>query len=561
MISSNKIALRKKYMLIINQLRLRFRRVGSSMLRLAAVLSLIFAAVSIATPAQAAVPATDMRGVSGPPTFTLENNGMHADGEPPPLPASFFGQITFSPIQPAPGTVVEARVPGVAGAIATTVIVLDGSSLVYSLDVPGDIAGTPAVEGGTEGVPVTFSIGGIDAAIAPWHSGTHTALNLSYSNNPPPLPASFYGQIHFSPTPPSPGTVIEARIPGVGVIATTVVLLDGSNLVYSLDIPGDNPGTVEVEGAAEGAQITFSVGGIDAAMAPWHSGTHTLLDLIFSNNPPPLPSSFFGEIHIGPTPPAPGTVIEARIPSISGVVAATVVVQLGASLVYSLDIAGDDPGTPAIEGGVEGDLITFRMGGRAVATAPWHAGTHTRLDFNFFELILQPGWNLVSFNLHPANTEITQVLASIAGSYDQVYAWNATRPNQNWLSYSPFVPPIFNNLTALDEKIGFWINITTQVPVTLTVSGSVPTTTTINLSTTAGGWNLVGFPVVVGRIVPDALPGPVSQIFAYHPGDAQPWKIFDRAMPPFLNTITSLTPGWGYWMYTTAPVTWEITYP
>ena len=39
---------------------------------------------------------------------------------------------------------------------------------------------------------------------------------------------------------------------------------------------------------------------------------------------------------------------------------------------------------------------------------------------------LVPGWNLVSFNVHPTDTAIAAVLSSIAGNYNLVYAWDAT---------------------------------------------------------------------------------------------------------------------------------------
>ena len=53
------------------------------------------------------------------------------------------------------------------------------------------------------------------------------------------------------------------------------------------------------------------------------------------------------------------------------------------------------------------------------------------------------GWNLVSFNLHPANTATGTVLADIAGHYDLVYAWDASGAHSsagNWLRYDPVLP-------------------------------------------------------------------------------------------------------------------------
>ena len=54
-------------------------------------------------------------------------------------------------------------------------------------------------------------------------------------------------------------------------------------------------------------------------------------------------------------------------------------------------------------------------------------------------LTLVPGWNLVSFNLHPTNTDIAAVLASLGTNYDLVYAWDATGGHSsggNWMKYA-----------------------------------------------------------------------------------------------------------------------------
>jgi hypothetical protein len=50
-------------------------------------------------------------------------------------------------------------------------------------------------------------------------------------------------------------------------------------------------------------------------------------------------------------------------------------------------------------------------------------------------------------------------------------------------------------------------------------------------------------------------------VYAYHAGDAtDPWKLYDRTGLPFANDLTSLTPGWGYWVDVTAAHTWSVPY-
>ncbi|MBI5944540.1 MAG: right-handed parallel beta-helix repeat-containing protein [Chloroflexi bacterium] len=173
------------------------------------------------------------------------------------------------------------------------------------------------------------------------------------------------------------------------------------------------------------------------------------------------------------------------------------------------------------------------------------------------------GWNLISFNVSPENTDVATVLATIDGNYDLIYAWDASSASDNWLMYDPSVPVFLNSLDHLDETIGFWIHMT--APDTLEVTGLVPVTTNINLHDNAGGWNLVAYPSGVNRPLPEVLSDrgvgtDFSLVYAYHAGDAVPWKLFDRELPIFLNDLTEMSPGWGYWVKVSAEHTWNVRY-
>ncbi len=184
---------------------------------------------------------------------------------------------------------------------------------------------------------------------------------------------------------------------------------------------------------------------------------------------------------------------------------------------------------------------------------------------NVHSIDLYIGWNLVSFNLHPRITTITTVLADISGSYDLVYAWDASGGHAgggNWMIYDP--NRVFGNtLTDLDEKMAFWIHMTT--PDTLDVVGSLPATTNIPLYDNAGGWNLVGYPSAANLALPDALRDhgvgtAYTLVYAYHANDGGgPWKIYNRSAI-FGNDLTQLAPGWGYWIYVSADNTWDVGY-
>jgi hypothetical protein len=82
----------------------------------------------------------------------------------------------------------------------------------------------------------------------------------------------------------------------------------------------------------------------------------------------------------------------------------------------------------------------------------------------------------------------------------------------------------------------------------------------------AGGWNLVAYPSNTAGNLPSVLSDQgvgtdFSMVYAYHPEDAEDvWKIYDTSAPPFINDLTQLAPGFGYWIKVNADRTWVVEY-
>ena len=174
---------------------------------------------------------------------------------------------------------------------------------------------------------------------------------------------------------------------------------------------------------------------------------------------------------------------------------------------------------------------------------------------------LVPGWNLVSFNLRPPDTDVVDVLSSLAGNYDLVYAWDGA--TQSWLRHDNVGSP-YDPLSTLTEKMGFWIHMTAAD--TLVVAGSVPdVSTNIPLYSNGSGWNLVGYPSLGTNALPGALSGhgaAFSLAYAYHANDPiDQWKVYDQTALPWSNDLTEMAPYWGYWIKASAPSTWNVPYP
>ena len=201
-----------------------------------------------------------------------------------------------------------------------------------------------------------------------------------------------------------------------------------------------------------------------------------------------MPSSFYGEIHVSDPEVHAGDLVQVQIDGVSRVITTAITSPAVNTLTYQIDVPGDVIGTPQKEGGAEGEAITFTINSRVVATGAWHSGTNTRLDFHSTSIALQPGWNLVSFNLIPVSTAITDVLSSLVGHYDLAYVLERHGPSVAQVRRS--IAMSGDTLSHVDETLGFWIHITTTAQ-SLTVFGSPPTTTAITLSGAGSGWNLV----------------------------------------------------------------------
>jgi hypothetical protein len=111
--------------------------------------------------------------------------------------------------------------------------------------------------------------------------------------------------------------------------------------------------------------------------------------------PPGLPATFYGSVRIqGGSVPA-GASVRAYI---DGIALDQAVVQDDAQegAVYLLSVRADDPDTPALDGGRNGDVVTFRLelpGGTTYAMVQqgiWQAGASTPLDLSSYVSLTLP---------------------------------------------------------------------------------------------------------------------------------------------------------------------------
>lgn len=105
---------------------------------------------------------------------------------------------------------------------------------------------------------------------------------------------------------------------------------------------------------------------------------------------PPLPSSFYGTVTLNGSNVVEGTVIEALINDI--VIGESQTLMYEGKSVYAIDVNGDDSSTTQVEGGKEGDVIYYRIGGLlAKETGTWHSGVNFELNLTInAQATLQP---------------------------------------------------------------------------------------------------------------------------------------------------------------------------
>ena len=104
-----------------------------------------------------------------------------------------------------------------------------------------------------------------------------------------------------------------------------------------------------------------------------------------------------------------------------------------------------------------------------------------------------------------------------------------------------------NDLSYVDGMMGIWVEAKQDTD--LTVSGNFPTTFTISLCT---GWNLTSYTGNQSRPIVETLSsisGKYERVYSYRADDvSDPWKMYDPSAPSFINDLTVLEPGLGYWI-------------
>jgi hypothetical protein len=155
------------------------------------------------------------------------------------------------------------------------------------------------------------------------------------------------------------------------------------------------------------------------------------------------------------------------------------------------------------------------------------------------------GWNLWSYNVELASNAVVDVFDPMT---------YLTKVKSITQSYDPSLDPMFNTLENVVDGYGYWVQVS-QADVLALTGAAIPLTTGINLST---GWNLVAF-------LPQASEGVEEAFASINDGTLLKVKSitqsYDPTLDPMFNTLETLNPGSGYWVKTSAVVTFNYPAP
>jgi hypothetical protein len=167
-------------------------------------------------------------------------------------------------------------------------------------------------------------------------------------------------------------------------------------------------------------------------------------------------------------------------------------------------------------------------------------------EVGIYEIVLSPGWNLISLPLKPFDTSIGEVLKSISTNVYLVMALN----NPNVLSYLPR-NLAWSTLRTMEAGVGYWVVMYAQE--TLRIAGNLPPKSTELLP----GLNLVGYSntnAVPPSIALQGLDQKVVSVTTYEDGE---WKVY-YPLNPGESTLGQFNPGNAYYIEMNQHATWNI---
>jgi hypothetical protein len=206
----------------------------------------------------------------------------------------------------------------------------------------------------------------------------------------------------------------------------------------------------------------------------------------------------------------------------------------------TLDVSERQPLTLVNFRGIQGNaLVTHRV--------PENTGLS---EIQQPDPALYAGWNMISLQLEPDETDVETVLAPLWGSFSSI--WEYDPRLDKWFRYDRAGPPFLNNLLDLHAGKGYWLVLESEG--SLRINGRFSD----ELIPIYTGWNLVGY----RSLVPWAIPGVMENVesvldtvWGYETA-SDSWLRYSPAGPLMLNDLKWIVPGKAYWILATGEGQW-----
>ena len=248
--------------------------------------------------------------------------------------------------------------------------------------------------------------------------------------------------------------------------------------------------------------------------------------------------------------------------------AAPILVNEGIGYIV-LPIYGDDVLTPDVDEGMNaGENFTLKLFDASEnqileycgefdcwqntngTPLPGECGDVTNVyDFQdeFFDVVnLNAGWNLISFDVILEPDDPATVFASLGSCLIYVTDFDGGSHY-----YDPNGPSFLNTLHHIRPGYGFWVKVCDDIVLAVDGVCTYPCNFGVDLD---NGWNLIAYwpqPTVTPEVAFADLIG--AGVLVYVTGFDGGSQYFDPNGPPFLNTLTEIRNGFGYWVKVNTP--------
>jgi len=168
-------------------------------------------------------------------------------------------------------------------------------------------------------------------------------------------------------------------------------------------------------------------------------------------------------------------------------------------------------------------------------------------------MVLGQGYSLIATAGTPVLTGsvsiqyLTNDVLNAGAAEDQltIYFYDGS----DWHSLDTAVDTYFNLATAPSQGVGVYALMSS-----------------VRIPLRSVGWNLFAYPVQTSQAVTTALlsiSGYYTTVYGYYPDDpaGDVWKLYDVTVPDWVNDLTQLEYGYGYWINVSAAITLHLSNP